>query len=121
MITCITYGDKKYDGAANLNLESARLYGADKVIKYGPKDLPLSFKIRNWRVYYGRSGWHMRWRGAGFWIWKSYVIRETLKGLNEGDYLVYSDAGSVYVGDLCEIIKAFEAEKLNVMVFTLLH
>lgn len=120
MITCITYGDKKYEGAAELNLKTAKMHGADKVIKYGPKDLPFAFKLKNWRVYYGRSGWHMRWRGAGFWIWKSYVIRETLKELNDGDYLVYSDAGSVYVGDLCDIISTFNDEKLDVMVFSLL-
>ena len=121
MITCITYGDRKYEKAGRLNLESAMLHGADKVIQYGPRDLPLSFKLKNWRVYYGRSGWRMRWRGAGFWIWKSYIIKETLKELNEGDYLFYSDAGSVYVNDLEPILETFDNEKLDVMVFTLLH
>lgn len=121
MITCITYGDKKYQGAGKLNLETARMHGADRTIFYGPKDLPLSFKIKNWRIYFGRSGWHFRWRGAGFWIWKSYVIQKTLSNMDEGDILIYSDAGSVYVNDLEKIINVFNEQKLNVMVFTLLH
>ena len=119
MITCISYGDKNYIDAAKFNLETAKMHGADNTILYGPWDLPLSFKLKNWRVYYGRSGLHMRRRGAGFWIWKSFIIKETLAKLDEGDVLLYSDGGAVYVNDITEILKCFDAQKLNVMVFSL--
>ena len=119
MITCISYGDKKYIDAARFNLETAKLHGADNTILYGPWDLPMSFKLQNWRVYFGRSGLHMRRRGAGFWIWKSYIIKETLAKLGEGDYLIYSDGGSVFVNDISELIKCFEEQNLSVMVFSL--
>ena len=32
-------------------------------------------------------------RGAGYWLWKPYLISEALKRLNEGDILLYLDAG----------------------------
>ena len=32
-------------------------------------------------------------RGFGFWIWKSYIIHKTLLDLQDGDFLVYMDAG----------------------------
>jgi hypothetical protein len=32
-------------------------------------------------------------RGFGFWIWKPYLILKTLESLNDGDFLVYADAG----------------------------
>jgi len=32
-------------------------------------------------------------RGNGYWLWKPYFIRETLRQLPEGDVLVYNDAG----------------------------
>jgi len=32
-------------------------------------------------------------RGGGYWIWKPYIIHKHLSNLNEGDILVYSDAG----------------------------
>ena len=32
-------------------------------------------------------------RGYGYWIWKSYLIKEKLEKLNENDILVYCDAG----------------------------
>jgi len=32
-------------------------------------------------------------RGAGYWLWKPYIIYETLSSLNDGDILVYQDIG----------------------------
>jgi hypothetical protein len=32
-------------------------------------------------------------RGCGYWIWKSFIIFEYLKKINEGDILIYADAG----------------------------
>ncbi|WP_051212882.1 hypothetical protein [Butyrivibrio fibrisolvens] len=119
MVTCISYGDKKYCGAAKLNLESARDHGADNTILYGPEDLPLGFKLRNWRIYYGRTGRRFKRKGAGYWVWKPYIINETLKALNEGDILIYSDGASVYVGDIANIIETMDQEKLNIMIFSL--
>lgn len=33
-------------------------------------------------------------RGFGFWIWKPYVVKRVLDKMNEGDLLLYIDAGS---------------------------
>ena len=32
-------------------------------------------------------------RGYGYWMWKSYLTKKTLEGMNENDILVYADAG----------------------------
>jgi len=37
-------------------------------------------------------------RGFGYWIWKSHIINKELEKMNEGDILIYADAG-------CEINK----------------
>lgn len=36
-----------------------------------------------------------RWseRGFGYWQWKSYLIRRVMDRMEEGDFLVYADAG----------------------------
>ena len=36
-----------------------------------------------------------RWseRGYGYWQWKPYIIRRVIDRMEEGDYLVYADAG----------------------------
>ncbi len=32
-------------------------------------------------------------RGFGYWIWKPYIIKKTLQEMNDGDQLLYLDAG----------------------------
>ena len=51
-------------------------------------------------------------RGYGFWIWKSYLIHKFMKKLNNGDVLLYLDAGCEVniekkqkIKELFEIIK----------------
>ena len=34
-------------------------------------------------------------RGGGYWIWKPFVILKTLKSMQEGDILLYADAGAI--------------------------
>jgi len=34
--------------------------------------------------------------GAGWWIWKPYVILDTLKNAQDGDLVVYSDCGDMF-------------------------
>jgi hypothetical protein len=36
-------------------------------------------------------------RGAGYWLWKPYIILQELKRLDDGDYVVYSDCGRHFV------------------------
>ena len=39
-------------------------------------------------------------RGAGYWAWKPYVILEAFDALEEGDIVLYSDAGLKVIGNL---------------------
>ncbi len=39
-------------------------------------------------------------RGAGFWLWKPYLILETLKKIPEGDILIYADTGLLIRQDI---------------------
>jgi hypothetical protein len=32
-------------------------------------------------------------RGYGYWLWKSYLVKNQLRSMNEGDVLIYADAG----------------------------
>lgn len=34
--------------------------------------------------------------GAGWWVWKPYIILDTLKNANDGDLIVYSDCGDMF-------------------------
>jgi len=56
-----------------------------------------SFEKSYWKQY---GLWYKSHpRGFGYWIWKPYFIRRELKRLDEGDILVYLDAGCVINGE----------------------
>jgi hypothetical protein len=46
--------------------------------------------------------------GAGWWMWKPKVILDTLYAVNEGDYVIYSDAGAHFVGNISILIEFME-------------
>ncbi|MBR6053780.1 MAG: hypothetical protein IKP46_00405 [Bacteroidales bacterium] len=56
----------------------------DEVRLYTPSDLP---------DYAKKSPLMQSARGAGYWVWKPVMIKETLESLDEGDVVVYIDAG----------------------------
>jgi hypothetical protein len=39
-------------------------------------------------------------RGAGYWIWKPYIVLKTFDRLQEGDGVIYTDAGASVIADL---------------------
>ena len=64
--------------------QARRLGIFDEVILYTSKDLPDEVKASPLMKYS---------RGGGYWIWKPEIIRMTLARFDEGDVVVYVDAG----------------------------
>jgi hypothetical protein len=64
--------------------QAERLGIFDKIILYTPDLLPSYIKESPLMAYK---------RGGGFWVWKPAIIWETLQGGEEGDCVVYVDAG----------------------------
>lgn len=71
------------------------------MIEYGPADIERKFKEKN------ASIWNAK-RGAGYWIWKPYIIDKTLNQLKQNDYLLYMDAGAYLKEDVRWFIDAME-------------
>ena len=47
-------------------------------------------------------------RGAGYWLWKPYIILESFKELEEDDIVLYSDAGLKVIGNLNPLFEVAE-------------
>jgi hypothetical protein len=61
----------------------------DHIIGYTDKDLVKDAEFWNkHNNFISKSN-----RGYGYWIWKSYLTKKTLKIMNDNDILVYADAG----------------------------
>jgi len=43
-------------------------------------------------------------RGNGYWLWKPFIILDALERSNEGDIIIYSDAGVEFVSNVNHII-----------------
>ncbi len=57
-------------------------------------------------------------KGAGYWLWKPYIILKTLlTKLNDGDFLIFHDAGSYFVKDLGPLYKVCMHAKPSVLTF----
>ena len=56
-----------------------------------------------------------RKRGAGYWLWKPYIIFQELYLASEGDIIVYSDASVDLVANISHLIKLTEQQ--DILVF----
>ena len=83
----MSYATPEFEGARDRLCESADRVGFNSSLGLGPSDwISTEFANQNARVLNAP-------KGAGYWLWKPYLIRKTLSQLKTGDVLVYSDAG----------------------------
>jgi len=50
-------------------------------------------------------------RGAGYWLWKPYIILDVLLRVEEGDIVIYSDSGAEVIADLEPLIDICKSKK----------
>jgi hypothetical protein len=93
MIYFLTYGDDKFKKSKDRIIkEVIDIQMFDKILIKSPIDLQPDLPDMTKKVL-------TLSRGGGYWIWKPIIIKSQLDLINEGDILVYADAG-------CHINKA---------------
>ena len=90
-IVAISYSNNIYQTQIQFLKKSAFEIGkVDEFYDYGPQDVDFEFRKNNLDIL-------SRKRGNGYWLWKPYFILKALnEKLNEGDYLIYTDATILY-------------------------
>ena len=90
----ISYADgpEVFKQNQNILAMSAINRGVDFIYNYRRHNIDADF-IRHNPILNERSG-------AGFWLWKPYLILETLKKIPEGDILIYADTGLLIRQDI---------------------
>jgi len=90
----INYANKKFINSQKLNSSTGKTIGGfDRVISYGRKDIDEVFYQKNKMILENP-------RGAGYWLWKPYIILKTLESVNEGDIIFYCDSGSHFISSM---------------------
>ena len=94
----INYAHVRYLEVQKLNSETALSRGGfDTSISPGLKDLDQEFISNN-------SYTLPQPRGAGYWIWKPYLILRYLKEMRETDWLMYTDSGFYFCANPWDLI-----------------
>lgn len=112
MIIAINYADKSFAKAQRFNLETAVKWGADRTIAYTPEDIDENFRQKNKNILSAK-------KGNGYYLWKPYFLNKAYHELRAGDYLIYTDAGSIYINRIQYLIDCMEQEGLDIMIFSL--
>lgn len=109
MIYVLNYADgEPYESFRKINSKTAYRFGkADKVIECTSKDIPQSYKDEHKNIFAYK-------RGAGLWLWKPFIIYQTLKSVNEGDWLFYSDAGVTFINNLHHLVECAERNATDI-------
>lgn len=86
-VTFVTYGTHIFKNSKMLLCNEAHQFGFRKFLIGSPENLPDDF-LKKHGVFIEQSQ-----RGAGYWLWKPLVVKETLKLLKDDDFLLYADSG----------------------------
>jgi len=107
----ISFGDKQYYGSLKVLEKSCKKYNVDSFQAYNQEWLRSTpFWKENEKIL-------VLPRGAGYWIWKPYIILDSFKSMNEGDLLLYTDAAVIIINDLSPLWDL--AEKNSIVTFRL--
>lgn len=110
-IVAINFADKTFYFSQILNKISALFIGkVNNVISYNPNNIDEKFYGDNIEFFENNK------RGFGLWLWKPYFISRTLSTLNYGDYLVYSDSGSVYLKSIRGLINKMKENNDDILL-----
>lgn len=91
-IVLVTFGNDKYHKQVErISLEANKMNIFDSIISLTEKELfnDANFCKDNRDFVLDK----MNSRGFGYWVWKPYIIMDTLGKLNENDILIYIDSG----------------------------
>lgn len=98
-------GGGAFEEARRQNSITGLKFGFDAVIEYSPDTIDKSFYNINRNILDHK-------RGAGYWLWKPHIIMETLRRVNEGDIIFYSDAGASFFRDMQPMFDLIEEKNL---------
>lgn len=92
-ISYISFATREFSEAANAAKRAARAHGLPNVTLYSPESPVIGRLSREHPEVMSRK------RGAGYWMWKPFIIEDAFNKLREGDILLYADAGMALVAD----------------------
>lgn len=98
MNVLVNFSGKNFEESRLRLNASATRFGIDKILSHD------EHYIKHSSFYQAHKNILDATVGAGYWLWKPFLILEALKNSQEGDIIIYSDAGIEIIGDLSPLI-----------------
>ena len=98
-VTLVTYSANQPVYFANrLALTtSAHDHGIDRIMTYSPRDIDKEFYTNNAAILTQK-------RGAGYWLWKPYILLDAMNRVPEGTIVMYADDDCIITNDMTDLI-----------------
>lgn len=103
MIYHVTFANDEMTKSAVLAQSSALKHGCYKSFIMNEKCYSDEFIKLNKKIL-------TQYRGAGYWLWKPYVIFNMLNKIAENDILVYTDAGVEILNDVNLLVNKMDGD-----------
>lgn len=103
MIRFVTYSADNMTTSKEVCCRSAQAQGADVVYPHNPHMISHEFRQNNRATLAAE-------KGAGYWLWKPYVINEAVHHCEDGDILIYGDAGVEFIAPFQHIIDVMDQD-----------
>jgi len=113
-VTLCSFADDKFMFAQRILNHTANAFGIKRIYSYSPKS------YANTDFYKKNSYILDQKRGHGYWLWKPWIILETLKKIKDGEFLIYADSGSFIINDVMPLIKLCKKNK-GILIFSNEH
>lgn len=97
MIRLVCFADDQMKKSQALCIESSLKYGIDNCWSHNPDSIGQLFKEYNDQI------WNLP-RGVGHWLWKPYIIYQSILHSKDDDILVYADSGIEFIAPIAPII-----------------
>lgn len=108
----VAFANEKFLKSLNILQETSLSVGdVDEFVRYGPEDLKKdNFWNENQKILKEPLG-------AGYWIWKPFIILDAMSRLDDGDIVLYTDAGMKVLSSLSPLFEITKLSKDNRMLF----
>jgi len=95
----INYAERRYYESQKENCKSGlEVGGFDIAHPYNSSDIDKDFYSKNSHILDTDFIFQGYPRGAGYWLWKPYIIHKALLECNNDDVILYADSGSTFIG-----------------------
>ncbi len=109
-IVLVNYANWRFIPHQILNTITAKHIGLfDVCIQCRPHHLDHDFTYQNRSILTSK-------RGAGYWLWKPYIVDRALRELKNGDYLMYCDSGAYFVNPVQRLVDEMEEHQTDALI-----